>query len=105
MRAFRTLVLIQGDRSVRGATEGINLVAKSWEPRTSAPATKSSSACSAGHANTTSPAAAVAEKGARLRVIPDDNGDLILEEYESCFNSRTWTVAATRPERWSTRQG
>ena len=82
---------------VRGATEGINLVAKSWGAKNVGAGDEIIVSVLEHHANIVPWQQLAAEKGARLRVIPvDDNGDLILEEYEKLLNSRTRIVAVTQ---------
>jgi len=82
---------------VRGATEGINLVAQTY------------GRCHVGqgdeivitwlehHANIVPWQMLCQEKGARLRVAPvDDRGQIILEEYEKLLNPRTKLVSLTQ---------
>lgn len=82
---------------VRGATEGINLVANSWGAKHVGAGDEIVVSWLEHHANIVPWQQLAAEKGARLRVIPvDDNGDLILEEYEKLLNARTRIVAVTQ---------
>ncbi|MCW5807573.1 MAG: SufS family cysteine desulfurase [Deltaproteobacteria bacterium] len=75
---------------VRGATEGINLVAQSWGRRHVREGDEIVITHLEHHANIVPWQQLCAEKGARLRVAPvDDRGDVILEEYEKLFNPRT----------------
>jgi len=79
---------------VRGATEGINLVAKSWGQRNVEKDDEIVITWLEHHANIVPWQQLCAEKGARLRVAPvNDRGEVILEEYEKLFNSRTRIAA------------
>ena len=81
---------------VRGATEGINLVAHSFvRPRLGAGDEVFISAMEH-HSNIVPWQIVCEDKGASLRVAPiDDRGDLILEEYERLLGPRTRFVAVT----------
>ena len=82
---------------VRGTTEAINLVAKTWGAKHVGAGDEIIVSWLEHHANIVPWQQLAAEKGAKLRVIPvDDNGDLILEEYEKLLNSRTKIVAVTQ---------
>jgi cysteine desulfurase/selenocysteine lyase len=79
---------------VRGATEGINLVAKSWGHRNVQKDDEIVLTWLEHHANIVPWQQLAAEKGARIRVAPvDDSGQIILEEYEKLLNPRTRIVA------------
>jgi cysteine desulfurase/selenocysteine lyase len=79
---------------VRGATEGINLVAKSWGQRNVQKDDEIVITWLEHHANIVPWQQLAAEKGARLRVAPvDDTGQIILEEYEKLLGPRTRIVA------------
>ncbi|MGA2538095.1 MAG: family 2A encapsulin nanocompartment cargo protein cysteine desulfurase, partial [Terracidiphilus sp.] len=79
---------------VRGATEGINLVAKSWGHRYVEKDDEVVITWLEHHANIVPWQQLCAEKGARLRVAPvNDRGEIILEEYEKLMGSRTKIVA------------
>jgi cysteine desulfurase/selenocysteine lyase len=79
---------------VRGATEGINLVAKSWGHRNVQKDDEIVITWLEHHANIVPWQQLAAEKGARLRVAPvDDTGQIILEEYEKLLGPRTRIVA------------
>jgi cysteine desulfurase/selenocysteine lyase len=81
---------------VRGATEGINLVAKSWGHRHIGKDDEIVITWLEHHANIVPWQQLCAEKGAVLRVAPvDDNGDVILEEFEKLLNDRTKLVSLT----------
>ena len=79
---------------VRGATEGINLVAQSWGRRYVEKGDEIVITWLEHHANIVPWQALCSEKGARLRVAPvDDRGQVILEEYEKLLNSKTRLVS------------
>ena len=81
---------------VRGATEGINLVAFGYlRPRLQAGDEIVISGMEH-HSNIVPWQMLCDEKNARLRVIPiNDDGEVIFEEYEKLLNSRTRLVAVT----------
>lgn len=82
---------------VRGATEGINLVAQSWGRRNVEKDDEIVITWLEHHANIVPWQQLCAEKGAKLRVAPvDDDGQIILEEYERLFTSRTKLAAFTQ---------
>ncbi len=79
---------------VRGTTEGINLIAKSWGRRYVEPGDEIVISWLEHHANIVPWQQLCSEKGARLRVAPvDDRGQVILEEYEKLLGSRTKIVS------------
>jgi cysteine desulfurase/selenocysteine lyase len=79
---------------VRGTTEGINLIAKSWGGRYVEPGDEIVISWLEHHANIVPWQQLCSEKGARLRVAPvDDRGQIILEEYEKLLGSRTKIVS------------
>lgn len=79
---------------VRGATEGINLVAQTWARRNLLPGDEVVITHLEHHANIVPWQMVCAEKDAKLRVAPvDDRGSIILEEYERLLNDRTKLVA------------
>jgi cysteine desulfurase / selenocysteine lyase len=79
---------------VRGATEGINLVAKSWGHRNVQKDDEIVITWLEHHANIVPWQQLCAEKSARLRVAPvNDRGEVILEEYEKLLGPRTRIVA------------
>jgi cysteine desulfurase/selenocysteine lyase len=81
---------------VRGATEGINLVAQAWGRRNVGEGDEIVVTWLEHHANIVPWQQLAAEKGARLRVAPvDDSGQVILEEYDRLLNSRTRIVSFT----------
>ncbi|WP_235299899.1 cysteine desulfurase [Synechococcus sp. GFB01] len=82
---------------VRGATEAINLVAQSWGRRQIEAGDEIVITELEHHANIVPWQQLVQEKGARLRVAPvDASGQVILEEYERLFSSRTRLAAFTQ---------
>jgi cysteine desulfurase/selenocysteine lyase len=79
---------------VRGATEGINLVAQSWGRRNIQKDDEIVVTWLEHHANIVPWQMLCSEKGARLRVAPvDDSGQIILDEYEKLLNPRTRLVS------------
>jgi len=79
---------------VRGATEGINLVAQSWGRRNVAAGDEIVITHLEHHANIVPWQQLCAATGARLRVAPvDDRGDIIVEAYERLLGPRTRLVA------------
>jgi cysteine desulfurase/selenocysteine lyase len=79
---------------VRGATEGINLVASSWGRRNVKEGDEIIISALEHHSNIVPWQILVEEKGAKLRVIPmNSRGELLLEEYEKLLNPRTRIVA------------
>ena len=82
---------------VRGATEGINLVAQSWGRQTIGKDDEIVVSWLEHHANIVPWQMLCSEKEARLRVAPvDDSGQIILEEYEKLLGPRTRLVAVTQ---------
>jgi len=79
---------------VRGATEGINLVAASWGRKNVKEGDEIVISALEHHSNIVPWQMLCEEKGAKLRVIPmDDRGELLLEEYEKLLGPRTRMVA------------
>jgi cysteine desulfurase/selenocysteine lyase len=79
---------------VRGATEGINLVASSWGRRNVKEGDEIVISALEHHSNIVPWQMLCEEKGAKLRVIPmNDRGELLLEEYEKLLGPRTRMVA------------
>jgi len=82
---------------VRGATEAINLVAQSWGRQHIQKGDEIVISWIEHHANIVPWQMLAAEKGAILRVIPVDNdGQILLDEYEKLLNSRTKLVSFTQ---------
>jgi cysteine desulfurase/selenocysteine lyase len=79
---------------VRGTTEGVNLVAKSWGARNVSEGDEIVITWLEHHANIVPWQQLCEAKGAKLRVAPvDDSGQVKLDEYEKLLNSRTKIVA------------
>ena len=79
---------------VRGATEGINLVAQSWGRRNIQKDDEIVITWLEHHANIVPWQMLCAERGARLRVAPVDNsGQVLLDEYEKLLGPKTRLVA------------
>ncbi|MBL8203033.1 MAG: SufS family cysteine desulfurase [Blastocatellia bacterium] len=79
---------------VRGATEAINLVAKSWGAQNIHEGDEIVVSHLEHHANIVPWQMLCAEKGARLRVAPVDNsGQVLLDEYEKLLGPKTKLVA------------
>ncbi len=82
---------------VRGTTEGINLVAKSWGARNVQAGDEIVISWLEHHANIVPWQQLANEKGATLRVAPvDDRGQIILEAYEKLLSPKTRLVAFTQ---------
>lgn len=82
---------------VRGTTEAINLVAKSWGAQHVDEGDEIIVSNLEHHANIVPWQQLASAKGARLRVIPvDDSGQILLDEYRKLLNDRTKIVAVTQ---------
>jgi len=82
---------------VRGTTEAINLVAKSWGAQHVGAGDEIIVSHLEHHANIVPWQQLAAAKGAKLRVIPvDDSGQVLLDEYAKLLNDRTKIVAVTQ---------
>jgi cysteine desulfurase/selenocysteine lyase len=82
---------------VRGATEGINLVAQSWGDHNLAAGDEIIVSNLEHHANIVPWKRLADKKGLKLRVIPvDDDGQILLDEYAKLLNSKTRLVAFTQ---------
>ena len=82
---------------VRGTTEAINLVAQSWGRKNIGKDDEIVITWLEHHANIVPWQMLCAETGAKLRVVPvDDDGQVILEEYERLLNSHTKLVSFTQ---------
>jgi len=82
---------------VRGATEGINLVAQSWGDNNLAAGDEIVVSNLEHHANIVPWKRLADKKGLKLRVIPvDDDGQILLDEYAKLLNSKTKIVAFTQ---------
>ncbi|MDR2127867.1 MAG: cysteine desulfurase [Burkholderiaceae bacterium] len=81
----------------RGTTEAINLVAKSWGWQHIGEGDEIIVSHLEHHANIVPWQQLAAAKGARLRVIPvDDDGQVLLDEYQKLLGDRTKLVAVTQ---------
>lgn len=82
---------------VRGATEAINLVAKSWGVQNIGKGDEIVVSHLEHHANIVPWQQLAVEKGASLRVIPvDESGQILLDEYRKLLNHKTRLVAVTQ---------
>jgi cysteine desulfurase/selenocysteine lyase len=82
---------------VRGATEGINLIAQSWGRRFVGEGDEIIVSHLEHHANIVPWQSLAAEKGAKLRVIPvDESGQLRLEAFSALLNQHTKLVSITQ---------
>jgi cysteine desulfurase/selenocysteine lyase len=82
---------------VRGTTEAINLVAKSWGAQHVGEGDEIIVSNLEHHANIVPWQQLAAAKGAKLRVIPvDDSGQVLLDEYAKLLNDRTKIVSVTQ---------
>ena len=81
---------------VRGTTEAINLVSQSWGRQNLKEGDEIILSNLEHHANIVPWQLLAKEKGFRIRVIPvDDDGQLLLDEYQKLFNSHTKLVSFT----------
>ena len=82
---------------VRGTTEAINLVARTWGVQNVNAGDEIVVSHLEHHANIVPWQQLAAQKGARLRVIPvDDSGQVLLDEFQKLLNDRTKIVAVTQ---------
>lgn len=82
---------------VRGTTEAINLVAKSWGAQNIEAGDEIIVTHLEHHANIVPWQQLCAAKGAVLRVAPvDDSGQILLDRYEALFSSKTKLVSLTQ---------
>lgn len=82
---------------VRGTTEAINLVAKSWGAQHIGDGDEIIVSHLEHHANIVPWQQLAEAKGAKLRVIPvDDSGQVLLDAYQKLLNDRTKFVAVTQ---------
>ena len=82
---------------VRGATEGINLIAQSWGRRNVQKDDEIVITWLEHHANIVPWQMLCAEKGAKLRVAPvDDSGQILLDEFEKLLGPKTRLVAISQ---------
>lgn len=82
---------------VRGTTEGINLVAKSWGEQNLSMGDEIILTHLEHHANIVPWQQLAAQKGLKIRVIPvDDDGQVLLDEYAKLLNPKTKLVSFTQ---------
>jgi cysteine desulfurase/selenocysteine lyase len=82
---------------VRGTTEAINLIAKSWGVQNVGEGDEIIVSNLEHHANIVPWQQLAAQTGAKLRVIPvDDSGQVLLDEYRKLLNDRTKIVSVTQ---------
>ncbi|RQR42363.1 family 2A encapsulin nanocompartment cargo protein cysteine desulfurase [Burkholderia sp. Bp9142] len=82
---------------VRGTTEAINLIAKTWGVQNVGEGDEIVVSHLEHHANIVPWQQLAALKGATLRVIPvDDSGQVLLDEYRKLLNDRTKIVSVTQ---------
>ena len=82
---------------VRGTTEAINLIAKSWGVQNVGEGDEIIVSHLEHHANIVPWQQLAAQTGAKLRVIPvDDSGQVLLDEYRKLLNDRTKIVSVTQ---------
>ncbi|KHK59639.1 cysteine desulfurase [Burkholderia sp. A9] len=82
---------------VRGTTEAINLIAKTWGVQNVSEGDEIVVSHLEHHANIVPWQQLAALKGAKLRVIPvDDSGQVLLDEYRKLLNDRTKIVSVTQ---------
>ncbi len=97
VRGFLNARAVQEIVFVRGATEAINLVAKTWGDQHIGAGDEIIVSHLEHHANIVPWHRLAAEKGAKLRVIPvDDDGQILLDEYTRLLSPRTKLVAFTQ---------
>lgn len=97
VRAFLGAASTEEIIFVRGATEAINLVAKTWGAQNVGEGDEIIVSNLEHHANIVPWQQLAAAKGAKLRVIPvDDTGQVILSEYAKLLNPRTKIVSVTQ---------
>jgi cysteine desulfurase/selenocysteine lyase len=96
-RAFLNARSVNEIVFVRGTTEAINLVAKSWGRANIGKGDEIIVSHLEHHANIVPWQQLCAFTGAKLRVIPvDDDGQILLDEYAKLLNSRTKLVSFTQ---------
>ncbi|ANI99067.1 hypothetical protein A8O14_02520 [Polynucleobacter wuianus] len=96
VRAFLNAKSVNEIVFVRGTTEAINLVSQSWGRQNLKEGDEIILSNLEHHANIVPWQLLAKEKGLRLRVIPvNDDGELLLDEYQKLFNARTKLVSFT----------
>ncbi|MBU3601871.1 family 2A encapsulin nanocompartment cargo protein cysteine desulfurase [Polynucleobacter sp. AM-25C3] len=96
VRAFLNAKSVNEIVFARGTTEAINLVSQSWGRQNLKEGDEIILSNLEHHANIVPWQLLAKEKGLRIRVIPvDDDGQLLLDEYQKLFNNRTKLVSFT----------
>jgi len=96
LRSFINAAKVQEVIFVRGATEGINLVASSWGRANLKEGDEIILSEMEHHSNIVPWQIVAGQTGAKLRVVPiDETGTLRMDEYEKLFSPRTKIVAMT----------
>lgn len=96
VRAFLNAKSVNEIVFVRGTTEAINLVSQSWGRQNLKEGDEIILSNLEHHANIVPWQLLAKEKGLRIRVIPvNDDGELLLDEYQKLFNNRTKLVSFT----------
>ena len=97
VRGFLNAGTVEEIVFVRGATEAIKLVAKTWGRQNVGPGDEIVITWLEHHANIVPWQMLCAETGAKLRVVPvDDHGQVLLDEYGKLLGPRTRLVAFTQ---------
>ncbi len=97
VRRFINAASVEEIVFVRGTTEAINLVAKTWGAQNVGAGDEIIVSHLEHHANIVPWQQLAAEKGATIKVIPvDDNGQVILSEYQKLLSPRTKLVSVTQ---------
>jgi cysteine desulfurase/selenocysteine lyase len=97
VRRFLNAPSVQEIVFARGATEAINLVARTWGQQNIGKDDEIVISWLEHHANIVPWQMLCAEKGARLRVAPvDDNGQILLDQYERLLGPKTKLVSITQ---------
>lgn len=97
VRRFLNAPTTEGVIFTRGTTEAINLVAASWGRQHIGPGDEIIVSNLEHHANIVPWQLLAWEKGAKIRVAPvDDHGQILLDQYQRLFNSRTKIVSFTQ---------
>jgi cysteine desulfurase/selenocysteine lyase len=97
VRAFLGAGSVEEIIFVRGATEAINLVAKTWGWQNVGEGDEIIVSNLEHHANIVPWQQLAAAKGAKLKVIPvDDSGQVLLDEYKKLLSDRTKIVSVTQ---------
>ncbi|EHQ28648.1 family 2A encapsulin nanocompartment cargo protein cysteine desulfurase [Mucilaginibacter paludis] len=97
VRAFINAASVNEIIFVRGATEAINLVAKSWSEQNLNAGDEIIVSHLEHHANIVPWQQLAAKKGLKIKVIPvDDDGQILLDEYAKLLGPKTKLVAFTQ---------